>query len=245
MPGNLPTNIAAAPDCDNLPVMSSATRYRLAIWAAILLALTHASLRADQIQLQNGDRYAGKIVSMTSNSIVMESDVLGKVTLPRNKVTSMMFGASATTNSVAAVPSLSTATAVSPKTPATTTDLSGALHNLGANTNFIQQVRQQMLTGADPAANAKYDELVGGLMTGKVSLNDLRNQAKTSIDQINQLKKELGPDAGDQFDSYLSILQSFVNEAPSTTPTAPVVTATPAAPVASFSTNSTSATPDN
>ena len=69
-----------------------------------------------------------------------------------------------------------------------------------------------MLAGADPAANQKYDEMVNGLMTGKLNLNDLRNEAKTSIAQINDLKRELGPEAGDALDSYLSILQSFVNE---------------------------------
>jgi hypothetical protein len=239
------TNIAAAPDCDNLPVMSSATRYRLACGAACLFALTTLSLRADLIQLQNGDRYAGKILSMTSNSIVMESDVLGKVTLPRNKVTSLTFGASAAaTNAAPALPNLPASATASPTAANANPDLSAALRNLGANTNFIQQVRQQMLTGADPAANQKYDELVGGLMTGKMSLNDLRNQAKTSIDQINQLKRELGPEASDSLDSYLTILQSFVNEgsptdsAVVTAPGTAATTIAPSAPTASFRTNS-------
>jgi hypothetical protein len=192
--------------------MRASTRSHFAAWAIGILTLASASLRADQLQMQNGDRYAGKILSVTSNSIVLESDVLGKVTLPRNKVSALMFGATAATNTAPALPSTFASAAPSPNAASTNADLSAALRGLGANTNFIQQVRKQMLAGAEPAANQKYDELVGGLMSGKLDLNDLRNQAKSSIDQINQLKRELGPDAGDSLDSYLSILQNFVNE---------------------------------
>jgi hypothetical protein len=187
--------------------MSISSRNYLTTW--IICLLTLASLRADQLQMQNGDRYTGKILSMSSNSIVLESDALGKVTLPRDKVSVVMFGTTTATN---ATPTTPVVTTPSPNAAATNTDLSAALRNLGANTNFIQQVRQQMLTGADPAASQKYDQLVGGLMSGQMNLTDLRNQAKTSIDQINQLKRELGPQADDSLDTYLSILQNFVNE---------------------------------
>ena len=53
---------------------------------------------------------------------------------------------------------------------------------------------------------------INGLMSGKLNLNDIRSQAKASIDQINELKRDLGPEAGDALDSYLSILQNFVDE---------------------------------
>jgi hypothetical protein len=201
------------------------------------------SLRADQLQMQNGDRYAGHILSMTSNSIVLQSEVLGKVTLPREKVTTVTFGANTTANA---------ATNSAPRTAGT--NLVGALSGIGGGSNSIEQVRQQMLTGADPVAAQKYNEMVAGLMSGKLNLNDIRNEAKTSIEQINRLKQELGPEASDSLDSYLSILQGFVNE---TTPTTPAKAATPvtptaapaaAAPVtpyapANFGTNATSATP--
>jgi len=81
-------------------------------------------------------------------------------------------------------------------------------------------VSQQLLAGS-PEATAKYDEMVDGLMSGKINLTDLRNQARTSINQINQLKKELGPDADDALDGYLSILENFVSEAGSEVPATP------------------------
>lgn len=203
----------------------------LASLAVCILTLSLRHTQADQLQMQNGDRYVGKILSVTSNAVVLQSEILGKVTLPRDKVSALAFGSgavisAATTATAPPVP------AVSPNITATNADLSTALRSLGANTNFIQQVREQMLAGADPAANQKYDEMVNGLLSGKLSLNDLRNEAKTSIDQINQLKRELGPDAGDALDSYLSILQSFVNETPSQAPVTPSANARTTAPAA-------------
>jgi hypothetical protein len=208
------------------------------------LLLTAISLRADQLQMQNGDRYAGHILSMTSNSIVLESDVLGKVTLPRGKVSAVMFGTNTTAN-VAANPPAKSATA--------NTNIAAAWRAMGGGSNSIEQVRQQMLTGTDPAATQKYNELVGGLMNGKLNVDDIRSQAKTSIEQINRLKQELGPEAGDSLDSYLSILQGFINETTTATPTtaptapsapvAPIAPVVPYAPAASFGTNSARALP--
>jgi hypothetical protein len=231
-----------------LEVMRASTQNFIA--ATVCFALFFGTaLRADQIQMQNGDRYAGKILSMNSNSIVVESDVLGKVTVPRDKVTTIMFGpaSSATTN--AAIPSIPVPRVSadgSPAFPGNSTNLAAAFHNLGSNTNFIEQVRQQMLAGADPAATQKYDELLNGLMSGQVSVNDLRNQAQTSIQQIKQLKQELGPQADESLDAYLSILQDFVNEtAPTAQPAAPKpVAPRPVAPSAAFRTNSAPGIPN-
>jgi hypothetical protein len=204
--------------------------------SCVLLLMT-LSLRADQLQMQNGDHYAGKILSMTSNSIVFESDVLGKVTLPQEKVSAVTFGANATSNAPAAA-NMVAATNSSRKITAATTNVSGAAHALVANSNSIEHVRQQMLTGADPAASQKYNELVGGLMSGKLGVGDIRNEAKSSIEQIYKLKRELGPEADASLDTYLAILQSFVNETSAETPSAS--TAAPAAPAGStgnFGTN--------
>jgi hypothetical protein len=168
------------------------------------------------------------------------------VTLPRDKVSSVTLGA----NTTAAAPAS--------KAAATNTNVAVALRALGGGSNSIEQVRRQMLAGADPAATQKYNELVGGLMTGRLNVNDIRTEAKNSIEQINQLKRELGPEASDSLDSYLAILQGFVNEtesgtapltptpATSSTPAPTGATAAPArpyAPVAHFGTNSALAPP--
>jgi hypothetical protein len=187
--------------------------------------------------MQNGDHYTGKVVSVTEDSLVLQSDVLGKVTLPRNKIQSLTFGDSKATNSPTTAPVVTATPTPSPNTVTTNADLAAAFRSLGANTNFVQQIRQQMLAGS-PEAGAKYDDLVAGLMSGRMNLNDLRTQAKASIDQINELKRGLGPEAGDALDSYLTILQSFVNESTPAPvpPKQPIVVApvtAPAAPVTS------------
>jgi hypothetical protein len=195
------------------------------------------SLRADQLQMLNGDHYTGKILSLSSNSIVFESDVLGKVTLSREKVAAMNFGVNAATNTPTA-PRIVTATN---RLVRANTNLATALRN-GTNTATIEQIRQQMLTGTTPEANQKYDEVLGGLMSGKLGVNDIRDQAKTAIGQINKLKQEMGPQADPMLDAYLDILEKFVNEAEPAAPTkplpAPPTGMTAAAPTASFGTNS-------
>jgi hypothetical protein len=218
--------------------MSTTSRNPVILWAICILASVPL-LRADQLQMQNGDHYEGKVLSMTEESIVFQSDVLGKVTLPRNKVSQMTFGSAAAPN--AAQTTTAAPTPSAPVPASTNADLSAAFRNLGSNTNFIEQIRGQMLAGAGPAANQKYDELLGGLMSGKLDISDIRNEAKKSADQIRQLKRELGPEADSSLDAYLTILDNFVNEATPTTPP-PAATVPPPAP-ANFGTGNTNVPP--
>jgi hypothetical protein len=174
-------------------------------------------LRADQLQMQNGELFSGKVLSMSADAVVLESETLGKITVPRKKVASLAFGtnpiAPVTASNVSHVPTpanlpRAAALIVSEKT---NTDLSVALHRPGMDTNFIQQIREQML-GGNPAAASKYDELVGGLMSGSLNLNDLRREARSAADQIRELKRELGPEDGGALDGYLAQLDSFLKE---------------------------------
>src|ERR1700761_2581884 len=89
-----------------------------AILLGSALLISAISLRADQLQMQNGDRYAGKILSVTSNTIVFQSDVLGKLTLARDKVAMLDFAGATVgaSNSVPKIPAktVTTAPVVSP-----------------------------------------------------------------------------------------------------------------------------------
>jgi len=79
-------------------------------------------------------------------------------------------------------------------------------------------------------------------MSGQLNVNDIRNEAKKGIAQIQQLKQQLGPQADESLDSYLTILQNFLNE---TSPQSGVLTTPTPAPSASFSTNSSAPPADN
>ena len=189
------------------------------VFLFLLVAATW--LRADEVDMQNGDRYFGKVVSVSADTVVMNSEMLGKINVQRKMVAGLVFG----TNNSAALVVVGPVTHISeptnlPAAPAftssaalanTNVDLSIALRRLGTGTNFVGQIRQQMLAGS-PEAAGKYDEMVNGLMSGNLNLNDLRQQAKTSADQLRELKRELGPDAGDSMDAYLEVLDNFVKE---------------------------------
>lgn len=182
-------------------------------------------LRADQVEMQNGDRYNGKVLLVSTDIVVLESEVLGKINVPRKHVASLSFGTNtAAPNAAANVARMSGATnlpvvARTNKPAITNVDLSAAFRNLGADTNFVRQIREQMLSDSPEAAN-KYNEMVNGLMSGKLNLNDLRREAKSSADQLRALKRDLGPEVGDSLDMYLQVLDGFLKESGSL-PTTP------------------------
>ena len=192
-------------------------KFRVAASGMFFIFMAATLLRADQVELQNGDRYNGKVLSVTADTVVLESEVLGKINVPRKNVANLAFGANPavpkTATNLARISGLTNLpVAVSTQRPANpNTDLSTAFRNLGANTNFVRDIREQMLRDS-PAAASKYDEMVNGLMSGKLNLNDLRREAKSSADQLRALKRELGPEAGDSLDTYLEVLDGFLKE---------------------------------
>lgn len=183
----------------------------------IFLFVTTLRLCADQVEMQNGDRFSGKVLSVSADTVVLESEVLGKINVPRKKVASVVFGtnpvASATTTSIPRVSgptNLPTGVALIVQAK-TNVDLSAALRHPGTDTNFIRQIREQMLAGS-PEAAGKYDEMVSGLLSGQLNVDDLRREARSSADQLRTLKRDLGPEAGDALDGYLEVLDSFLKE---------------------------------
>src|SRR5690349_7913933 len=61
----------------------------------ILILMVTPGLRADVLELQNGDRFSGKVISVSPDTVVLTNDVLGKIPVPRNKVVSLSFGTNA------------------------------------------------------------------------------------------------------------------------------------------------------
>jgi len=203
------------------------TRFPFALSGVVILLIAAHILRADLVEMQNGDRYSGKVLSVSADTVVLESEVLGKINVPRNSIASLAFGTNATppnepTHSPQVPePTNLPAAASLPALAGTNADLSAAFRNLGANTNFIRQIREQMLAGNAGAAS-NYDAMLSGLMSGKLNINDLRREARSSADQLRALKRDLGPEAGDALDSYLEVLDNFLKEtAPEPTSAAP------------------------
>ena len=188
------------------------SKIQFAAIATIVLSLLR--LQADEVEMQNGDRYFGKVLSMSADTVVLDSEILGKVNLPRKKVTNLALGVNAgalKTANATTVSANQPAVGPAPVLTDTNSELATELRGLGANTNFIAQIRQQMLS-ASPEAASNYDEMVGNLLAGKMNMDDLRRQAQTSADQLRQMKREMGPEAGASLDAYLEVLDNFLKE---------------------------------
>ena len=101
------------------------------------------------------------------------------------------------------------------------------LRQQGVDPKLIDQVQEQIFGKASPEAAQKFDELMGGFLTGRLSVQDLRAQAQNAVNQIKSVKKDLGGESGEMLDGYLSILEKFVQESGTDNP-APVQPPTPA-----------------
>jgi len=218
-----------SPKSDSYPACPRLSRRHLHLMfmrGLLVLGAAVSLVRADTVEMQNGDRYNGKILSVDTNTVVIQNDVLGTVRLPRDKMANLIVNADARTNGVVAAPATPRQLSA-PTNPVI--DLSSALRQLGANTNFIQQVQSQMLSSAGPEANKKFNELVGGMMSGKITVNDIRAEANSAVKQLKELKRDLGEGAGDDLDGYLAILEGFLRE---TTPESKGATNAPPAQAA-------------
>jgi hypothetical protein len=168
---------------------------------------------ADQVEMQNGDHYSGKVLSLSSNQVVFQNDVLGTIKIPRSKVVSVNFGSAPDTKP--ARPPVPMLEEPAPATNHTPNDLPAnaqALRHLGSHTNLIHMVEDRFLKDAGPEAKAKFDELMGGLMNGKMDLQEIRKQASDAVNQIKALKRDGGEQAGAMLDTYQSILEKFIKE---------------------------------
>jgi hypothetical protein len=211
---------------------------------AFSVAVAVSSASADQIMLLDGDVLNGKVLAMTTNSLVLQDGSLGTLTLPRDKVSNITLGAvaaalpplvSANTpasqaNSLSDLrplgtlglqgqASLAPAGAGTPSAGQTSSqlnsssDLQAIAHEIGEHSNLVQEVEAQVMgSSASPEAANKFNELVNELSSGQLDMNGLRSQAQSAADQLQEYKKEMGPDAGKEVDGYLTILNGFLRE---------------------------------
>jgi hypothetical protein len=199
-------------------------------YIALILCAVAAPVRGDQVMLRNGDCYYGRVLSLTTNLLVLQSEVLGTVKLPRGRVTQIALGVNAPTT---VVPPVSSVTDPSRAAMAARTngaaDLPAALRQL-TTTNLIQQVQTEHLSAAGPEAKDKFNQLVGGLIGGKLTVEEIRVEAKSAADQLRALKQDLGPEVGEAMDGYLAILDHFLRESAPSTGTVPNAAVAPPKP---------------
>ncbi len=183
-------------------------------------------LQADQVEMRNGDRYVGEVMSLDSNTLTLKNPNLGTVRLGREQISGIHFGPAAEAQTAPSSPPFTNAASgrrpphVGAYTlgPTNAAQLSSGLRNLGTNASGLPEVHK-LLSDAGPEATAKFNELLSGFLTGKLNVDDIRAQAKSAADQLRAAKKDMGEDSG-MLDMYLSVLDHFVQEAgPSTAST--------------------------
>jgi hypothetical protein len=193
--------------------MSDMKTTRLILLLTFVIGHIAASSRAETIYLINGDQIQAKVVSLDSQSLSLHSDILGTLSIPRSKIARIDFVQLQKTAANRSTPqggqAPTTRQAAQPSLPST---IPGIL-NAGDQDQLIQQVQQQLLTTAGPEANEMYQQLVQGVMAGSVNVPKLKSMAQDTVNQIEELKAELGEDVGFALDGYLGILKGFIQKA--------------------------------
>lgn len=195
---------------------------------------------ADTLELSNGDVLQGRIVSLDEKRITFQSDILGTLQLDRARVTAVRFGDAAGTPAAQPKAGPGGRPANSVETPADVVrrlankDFGrGAVKQLEKQApakrpiDPVEQLRQEGLPpGLVPELTARlpgfsspkvqdyFGSRVQGLIQGTITLEDIRRDAKSARDQLQELRKDLGPD-GAALDGYLDILNDFLDK-PST-----------------------------
>lgn len=166
----------------------------------------HSVMGSDRVEMRNGECYVGKIIGVTTNCVVMESESAGKVTLSRSTVASIRFAAGA--------PTTAGAGATNKVAPSKTTAAMAGLKDFNTETNLLESVQRDLLSQATPEATQRFRQMVGGLMTGSLTVDDLKKEARAVSKQARAMKADLGEEGGAALDSYLAILDSFLNDQP-------------------------------
>jgi len=160
------------------------------------------AVRSDVVECQNGDRYNGKVLTVDESTVKLTNEITGVLNIPRVKVASITFGTAKLQKAAAAV------------APSKTNILSG-VQLPQFNANAIEQVQNQFLADASPEATQMFQEMVRGLVSGKLDLGDVRNKAQSTLNELKDLQKDLGDDdATALLNNYASLLQGFINQAP-------------------------------
>ncbi len=219
--------------------MKSASCFAMALFAIGFLVATSPCF-ADVIQLENGDTLRGKIVSLDDKEVQLQSDVLGKLSIPRSKVTAIVFSdlkpseakpmgegeaAEAKGDEKQETPA-EIIKRLAPKdfgpkqladlepagsVPKTEDEVIDQLRREGVDQRLMDELHLRLPGFGAPQVQGYFNDKVNGLISGSITIQDIRKDAIGARDQLLELKEDLGPDAA-ALDGYLGILENFINK---------------------------------
>lgn len=234
-------------------------RRAIVIVAVFLLSAPALLLRADTIELVNGDVINGEVVSLNDKEVKVKSDVLGELSINREKVIGISFGdaksrrarvaPAAPARNIKTPASNSTADAVlkelrskgidpaklnetfsklgisvpsikSPDRSAGNEDVIKQLRTKGIDKRTVDELKVKIPLLNLPGVKGYFNDTLGGLVSGKLDVQDIRKDAVKARDQLMDIKKDLGP-SGAALDGYLRILNGFIEETEPEKPVAP------------------------
>lgn len=178
---------------------------------AATFLLLPAMVSAELIIFENGDQLRGTIVTLDAKELKLQNPNVGLVTISREKVASIVLKES---------PGTSLGTTLSSQSglkPPTTTNDPVAQLRQGIDPKMLEQVQNQFLGAAGPEANAMFNEMLSGLVSGQLNLNDLRNQARTTLDELKKMENELDEEDTAMLSMYSGILERFIAQGTNST----------------------------
>jgi hypothetical protein len=184
------------------------------LWSVLSLlglvcAVLAPRLRAESIVLINGDTLTGRVLSLDAKEVKIESELLGPVTLARARVATIQLLDQPLPP--AGPPKSKPAEASKPAAAGSVDALLKQLQTGGVDAGTMKSLQDQLPLLASPEVSQYFNEKVGGLMSGKIGIADIRKDASKARDELRDLKKDLGPH-GAALDAYLSILEGFLNK---------------------------------
>lgn len=177
-------------------------------------------LEADTIELSNGDVLNGKVLSLDDSQLILQSELLGELKLDREKVSAIHLGDKPVITrqtAPAAIGPADTKPALDPEVQKvlgsvpSTDDVLKQLQGGAVKPEMIGALQTKFPLLNTPEASGYFNETLGGLMTGRLDIQDIRKDAVKARDELKTLQDELGPD-GAALNGYMSILNKFIRE---------------------------------
>lgn len=205
--------------------MRSNRSLRLWVFSGVLLAdallAGLATLRADTIELVNGDMLNGKVVSLDTKQLQLVSDIHGKLSIAREKVAAIALGerklnAAKPIVTGAAPTALNAAdnpaAAIKPAAAGSVADILKQLQTGGVGAGQLGELEQAFPQLKEAEAKKYFDKTVAGLTDGSINVGDVRKDAIRVREQLRDLTKDLGPQAEQALSGYTTILDKFIRE---------------------------------
>jgi hypothetical protein len=192
--------------------------------APLAIALQPSIARADLLELVNGDHYSGVVIQLTRTNLEFQSEMQGLVKFPRDRI------AKITLREPIAKPATSIPATNSSTTTNSAVSADAVIQQMraqGVDPNMMNQIQQQILGQSNPEATRMFNNTMNGLMSGSINVEDIRVQARKAIKDIQDARKDLGGDSAttELLNGYMDILQKFVSETDTATPTTAATTA--------------------